>query len=171
MQIISVAADNACMARYSALALLVLTLLAASPAPALADLTAFAGVSSTPSSRSAKGVAIGIGLVIVGFEFEYSKIAEDETQAAAGLTTGMGNIVLMTPTVKLQLYATTGGGLYRETVRDFTTTNFATNIGGGAKIGLAGPIRLRIDYRVFSLNGSPVLKRYQRIYGGVSLSF
>lgn len=159
------------MARYGSIALLMLVLLTVWPSRASADLTAFAGVSSTPSGRSAKGVAIGLGLIIVGFEFEYSKITEDETQAAAGLTTGMGNIMVMTPTVKLQLYATTGGGVYRETFREFTTTNFATNLGGGAKIGLAGPIRLRIDYRVFSLNGSPLLKRYQRMYGGLSLSF
>lgn len=141
------------------------------PTPALADVTGFLGASSTPSSRSAKGIAIGIGLIIFGFEFEYASIAEDESQAAAGLTTGMGNIMVMTPTFKVQLYATTGAGLYRETYRDLRTTHFATNLGGGAKIGLAGPIRVRIDYRVFSLSGAPTLARYQRVYGGLSLSF
>jgi hypothetical protein len=159
------------MARKCSIALLMMLLLMASPRPAAADVTGFLGVSSTPSGRSAKGIAIGIGLIIVGFEFEYSKISEDESQAAAGLTTGMGNLQVMTPTTKLQLYATTGGGLYRETYRDVTTTNFATNIGGGVKIGLAGPVRLRIDYRIFNLNGNPTLKRYQRVYGGLSLSF
>jgi hypothetical protein len=159
------------MARYGSIAMLLVLVLTITPAPAEADVTGFLGVSSTPSGRSAKGIAIGIGLIIVGFEFEYSNIAQDESQAAAGLTTGMGNIQVMTPTVKLQLYATTGGGLYRETYRDITTTNFATNIGGGVKIGLAGPIRLRIDYRVVNLNGNPTLKRYQRVYGGLSLSF
>ena len=159
------------MSRYGALAALVVLLLTLAPAPAAADVTGFLGVSSTPSGRSAKGIAIGIGLVIVGFEFEYSKISEDETTAAAGLTTGMANIQVMTPTIKLQLYATTGGGLYRETYRDVNTTSFATNIGGGVKIGLAGPVRLRIDYRVFNLNGNPTLRRYQRVYGGLSLSF
>lgn len=159
------------MLRISAIALLVVGVLVLHPASAAADLTGFFGVSSTPSSRSAKGVAIGIGLVIVGFEFEYSKISEDESKAAPSLTTGMGNIVFMTPSFKLQLYGTTGAGLYHEEWRDFGTTHFARNIGGGAKIALFGPIRARIDYRVFSLSGTPIVKRYQRVYGGLSLSF
>jgi hypothetical protein len=141
------------------------------PAPAAADVTAFLGVSPTPSSRSAKGISIGIGLLIVGFEFEYAKIAEDEREAAPALTTGMGNIVIMTPTYKVQLYGTTGAGLFHERLRDFTTTHVGTNIGGGAKIALAGPIRLRLDYRVFKLNGTPVVDTVQRFYAGLSLSF
>ena len=32
-------------------------------------------------------------------------------------------------------------------------TNFGSNIGGGAKINLVGPLRLRVDYRVFNLHG------------------
>lgn len=159
------------MPRIIAVAVLALGLLVARPAPAAADLTGFLGVSSTPSSRSAKGVSIGIGLVIVGFEFEYSKISEDEQKAAPSLTTGSGNIVFMTPSFKLQLYGTTGGGVYHEEWRNFGTTHFARNIGGGAKIALFGPIRARIDYRIFSLSGSPIVKRYQRVYGGLSLSF
>ena len=107
----------------------------------------------------------------MGFEFEYAKIVEDETTAAPELTTGMGNLMVMTPSHKVQLYATTGGGLFHERYRDFTTTNFGANVGGGVKIALAGPIRLRIDYRVFSLNGTPITKHVQRFYGGLSLSF
>ena len=145
--------------------------LAASVRPAFADLTAFIGTSPSPSSRSVKGVAIGVGLVVVGFEFEYAKISEDEPQAAPELTTGMGNIIVMTPTYKVQLYGTTGGGLFHERFRDFTTTNFGSNIGGGVKIALAGPIRLRLDYRVFNLSGTPLVDHVQRFYGGVSLSF
>ena len=159
------------MIRYCAIALLVPGALLLHPAPAAADITAFYGTSSTPESRSAKGVAIGVGIVLIGFEFEYSKISEEEAKAAPGLTTGTGNIVVMTPSFKFQLYATTGGGIYREQWRDFTTTGFARNIGGGVKVGIAGPIRVRIDYRLFSLNGSPIISRYHRVYGGVSLSF
>jgi hypothetical protein len=159
------------MKQLAAVSLLALGLLMTHPAPAAADLTAFLGEATTPATRSAKGVSVGIGLVIVGFEFEYAKIAEDEREAAPSLTTGMGNIVIMTPTSKLQLYGTTGGGVFHEQLREFTTTNVATNVGGGVKIALAGPIRLRLDYRVFKLNGTPIVDRVHRFYGGLSLSF
>ncbi len=112
-----------------------------------------------------------MGLIVVGFEFEYGKTVEDEATGAPGLTTGMGNLMVMTPTVKVQLYGTTGGGLFHETYRDRGTTSFGTNVGGGVKLGLAGPIRLRLDYRIFNLNGDPLYKRVQRFYAGVSVSF
>lgn len=159
------------MLRIGATSVLAAALLLGVPASAAADLTAFLGVSTTPTSRPARGVAIGIGVVIIGFEFEYSKISEEDAQAAPSLTTGVGNIVVMTPTHKLQLYGTTGAGLYRERWRDVSETHLARNIGGGAKIALFGPIRVRIDYRIFSLSGTPIVKRYQRVYGGVNLSF
>jgi hypothetical protein len=96
---------------------------------------------------------------------------QDDLKGAPGLTTGMGNLMIMTPTQKVQLYATTGGGLFHEIYRTRGTTSFGTNIGGGVKIGLAGPIRLRLDYRIFKLNGDPLFTKYQRFYGGLSLSF
>ena len=171
------------MKRWVVIAFLTCGVLALRPPPAAADLTAFWGVSWRPveqcqscsptvsPSKSTKGIAIGVGLIVVGFEFEYSKIAEDELAGLPGLATGMGNLVVMTPTYKLQLYGTTGGGLFHETYRDRGTTSFGSNIGGGVKIGLAGPIRLRVDYRVFNLNGDPLFKRVKRLYGGVSISF
>jgi hypothetical protein len=152
-------------------ALLALAFLAAVPAPAAADLTGFLGVSPSPASRPARGVSISVGLLIVGFEFEYAKISENEREAAPALTTGMGNLIVVTPTTKVQLYGTAGGGIFRERLRDFATTNVGTNIGGGAKIALAGPIKLRLDYRVFKLNGTPIVDRVQRFYTGLSLGF
>ena len=32
-------------------------------------------------------------------------------------------------------------------------TNVGINVGGGVKMTLAGPLRLRLDYRVFTLKG------------------
>jgi hypothetical protein len=153
------------------MAALVMAVLGLWPRQASADVTVFLGTSPSPSTRSAKGVSIGLGLLIVGFEFEYAKISEDEPEAAPELTTGMGNIVVMTPTFKIQLYGTTGGGIFHERYRDFTTTNFGTNVGGGIKFALAGPIRLRVDYRIFNLNGTPIVSHVQRVYAGLSLSF
>jgi len=148
----------------------VLVLTGVHAAPAAADATAFWGFSPTPSTRSAKGFAVGISLIVVGFEFEYANTSEDELDLAPGLRTGMINGLIQTPT-RTQLYLTAGGGFYRERSGDETETSVGTNIGGGIKIGLAGPLRLRVDYRVFSLRGNPLYKTPQRVYAGVNLSF
>ena len=45
------------------------------------------------------------------------------------------------------------------------------NVGGGVKVNLAGPLRLRFDYRVFTLQGTPRHAKPQRFYAGVNLKF
>ena len=50
-------------------------------------------------------------------------------------------------------------------------THFGTNIGGGAKIKLLGPLRVRLDYRIFRLQGAPIHDDYQRFYVGANLKF
>jgi hypothetical protein len=145
--------------------------LASTPAPAYADLTFFLGLNPTPETRSARGFAFGINLLLVGFEFEYSKTREDELVSAPGLTTGMFNGLIMTPTSGLQLYATAGGGFYRERLLEERETSFGTNVGGGVKMRLAGPLRLRVDYRVFNLRGSPRHTTPQRFYVGANIAF
>ena len=71
----------------------------------------------------------------------------------------MGNILLQTPIAStgFQPYFTTGGGGYREELGDVSETQSACNTGGGVKIALAGPLRARVDYRVFTLRGEPLL--------------
>jgi opacity protein-like surface antigen len=150
--------------------------------PAAADLTAFFGRTTTPEPRNARGLAIGTGLLIVGFEFEYASTDEDLTPLPApdflapALKTYMFNGLLQTPVpiARMQFYGTLGGGVYHETVStqpNADQTNFGTNIGGGVKITLVGPIRLRIDYRVFSLRGTPRQTNAQRLYAGLNLKF
>jgi hypothetical protein len=146
-----------------------------SPAYAHADITGFLGVTTTPANRPAKGFAIGAGLLIVGLEFEYANTSEDVVEAAPALHTFMFNGLLQTPfpIAGMQLYATAGGGVYRETLStiDSQETNVGINVGGGAKISLLGPLRLRVDYRVFTLKGSPQHSNVQRFYAGVNLKF
>jgi opacity protein-like surface antigen len=157
-------------------------LLLLSATPASADLTAFLGKTTTPESRNARGLSIGTGLVIVGFEFEYSATDEDLTvppgaeNVSPELKTYMFNGLLQTPVpiARMQFYGTIGGGVYRETLSTEPNddhTNFGTNLGGGVKITLAGPIRLRLDYRVFSLRGTPRQTNAQRFYAGINLKF
>jgi opacity protein-like surface antigen len=143
------------------------------PSRAYADFTAFLGVNPTPVSRPVKGLAVGMGLLIVGFEFEYASTSDDTVKAAPSLKTYMGNGLLQTPfpIAGMQFYATAGGGVYREALNDDSETHVGINVGGGVKMNLAGPLRLRLDYRVFTLQGSPRHSKPQRFYAGVNLKF
>ena len=147
--------------------------LLATPRPAHADITAFLGITPTPENRAVRGIALGFGVLIIGFEFEYSNAVEDEAEGLPSLTTGSGNLLVQTPieVSGIQLYGTVGGGMYRERLVERQETHFTTNVGGGAKIRIAGPLRLRLDYRLFRLQGSPLHSTYQRIYAGANLGF
>ena len=141
------------------------------PAPAFADATVFLGFLNKPEARMTRGFSAGIGLLIVAFEFEYANAAEDAVKGYPGLQTGMGNMLVQTPFTRLQLYATAGGGVYRERLGDLQETNVGVNFGGGVKFGLLGPLRARLDYRVFNLRGEPIHPTVQRFYAGVNLKF
>ena len=142
-------------------------------APARADATAFIGITTTPENRTARGFALGAGLLIVGFEFEYSHTPDDPVALAPSLTTGSGNVLLQTPVpvLRIQPYFTVGGGIYRETLGTHQDTSFTGNTGGGAKISLVGPLRLRIDYRVFKLGSGALYSPAHRVYAGLNLKF
>ena len=140
--------------------------------PASADVTGFLGTTTTPDSRQVKGLAIGSGLLVLGFEFEYAA-TDEELGLAPSLKTGMGNVLLQTPVsiMRLQPYFTTGGGFYRERLGTREDTGFGLNTGGGVKITLAGPLRLRLDYRVFRLGEDALHSPSHRFYAGVNLKF
>jgi opacity protein-like surface antigen len=144
--------------------------------------------------RTTKGLAVGFGLVIVGFEFEYSNTSgNDDTCGTASLpgsfrllcapslTTGMANVLLQTPhgLTPVQVYGTIGAGMYREhydlsnvsSLPDENDYGVGTNLGGGVKINLVGPLRLRVDYRIFKLANGAFNKTPQRFYAGANLSF
>ncbi|HOC17416.1 MAG TPA: hypothetical protein PKK95_04060 [Vicinamibacterales bacterium] len=161
------------MARRGMVAALVVFAWLGAAAPARADITAFLGLSTTPGSRQARGLAIGGGVLALGFEFEYSDIAEDAGDLEPGLRVGSVNGLLQTPIALggAQLYVTAGAGVYRERLGGSSETSLAVNLGGGAKIRLLGPLRLRLDYRLFSLRGDPLHDRYHRLYAGANLGF
>jgi hypothetical protein len=160
-------------AKHLLTAVIVVAALLGSARAASADITAFLGITPTPESRPVRGVAFGFGLLIIGFEFEYSSAVEDELEGLPSLRTGSGNLLIQTPVEigGMQFYGTTGGGIYRERLLQQQETHFTTNVGGGAKIRLAGPLRLRLDYRLFRLQGNPLHQTYQRFYAGVNLGF
>jgi opacity protein-like surface antigen len=150
-------------------------LLFALAAPARADITGFIGANTTPDNRQTRGVAIGAGLLVVGFEFEYAATTgtDDPVTPAPSLKTGTANVLLQTPAAigGFQPYFTTGVGLYRETLGEHRDTSVAMNTGGGVKISLAGPLRLRVDYRVFKLGSGALYSPAHRIYAGLNLKF
>jgi hypothetical protein len=156
-------------------ALVLAAALSAVPARAFADITAFIGTNTTPESRTAKGVSVGFGLLFLGFEFEYSSTSEDQEQLAPSLKSYMGNVLLQTPVeiLRMQPYFTTGGGFYSEHIEpiNHSETNFGVNTGGGVKITLAGPLRVRLDYRVFKLVGNALYSTPHRFYAGINLKF
>ena len=139
-------------------------LLALTSVPARADITAFLGANTTPANRQVRGGALGFGLLIVGFEIEYAFTPDDLTATAPSLKTGMGNVMLQTPVAFMgfQPYFTTGGGFYQEELGLHSDTGFALNTGGGVKVTLAGPIRLRVDYRIFKLGSGALASSARR---------
>jgi hypothetical protein len=154
-------------------ALAAAALLLIASTPAFADATLFIGSTTTPANRTAKGLAVGVNLLIVGFEFEFADSGEAVDEAAPALRTGMGNVLLQTPVpiAGIQFYVTSGAGLYRERFGVRQETHVGFNTGGGAKISLLGPMRVRLDYRVFNLRGEPLHSTVHRLYGGLNLAF
>lgn len=164
-------AGNIQKMRQIALATALLSLFLA--APAWADATFFIGANTTPANRAVRGGALGAGLLIIGFEGEYAFTPDEPRSASPSLTTGSGNVYVQTPlaVLGLQPYLTTGAGLYREKLGTHQDTSFALNTGGGVKITLVGPLRLRVDYRVFKLGSGALYSPAHRIYAGLNLKF
>lgn len=141
--------------------------------PARADLTGFVGASTTPENRLVRGYAMGSGLLLVGWEIEYANTPDDPAAPTPALRTFMGNMLLQTPIAifGFQPYVTMGSGLYRETLGSHQQTGFAPNTGAGVKVSLVGPLRLRVDYRVFKLGSGALHSPAHRIYAGLNLKF
>ena len=160
------------MSRMRTIAIAAALLLLAA-APARADLTAFLGANTTPANRQVRGGALGFGLLVVGVELEYAFTPDDLTAKAPALKTGMGNLILQTPIAiyGFQPYFTTGGGFYSESLGTNSDAGFGLNTGGGVKVSLAGPVRLRVDYRVFKLGSGALNSPAQRVYVGLNLKF
>ena len=157
--------------RLAAVALASVLLL---PSVARADMTAFLGRHSAGGdATTARGFAFGASLLIIGFEFEYATTSEELSEAQPSFRTISGNAVFQTFGLPgFQLYYTTGVGNYRERLANDETSGYLHNNGGGVKINLAGPLRARVDYRIFNVrSGDPRHTTVHRLYGGINLAF
>jgi opacity protein-like surface antigen len=152
-------------------AALAVALLAVTSTPARADITAFIGANTTPANRQVRGFALGFGVLAIGFEGEYAYTPDDLAAIAPSLKTGMANVLLQTPIAFMgfQPYFTTGAGLYQEELGAHSDTGIGFNTGGGVKVSLAGPIRLRVDYRILKLGSGALNPTAHRFYAGLNL--
>jgi opacity protein-like surface antigen len=125
-----------------------------------------------PARHTGTGLAFGIKFVVVGIEAEYATINEKTSVNAPQLRTGMVNALVQTPTSGAQAYATVGGGIYREKfLGGPQETNTGINLGAGLKLTLVGPVKLRLDYRLFKFRGDAVYKTVHRVYAGLNAGF
>ena len=94
--------------------------------------------------------------------------------------TVMFNGLVQTPrgiVPKVQLYATIGGATTGSATSRWTcrTPALGPTSGGGVKIDLVGPLRLRLDYRIFKLTDTVRARGLeatsQRFYAGANLAF
>ncbi len=148
-------------------------LLLVSAAPARADLTVFAGLQSGPSVRPATGIGLGFGLLLVGWEVEIARASQQLDDLSPSVASGTASVYVQNPIPisGVQFYAIAGAGLYRERLDiGYEQVDAHIALGGGAKIGIAGPLKLRLDYRYFKLRDA-IAPDAQRVYAGLTLAF
>jgi hypothetical protein len=152
--------------------------LAASAAPARADATAFAGVTTASTARPTFGVAWGRCPGVIGFEIEFARTIGTATEGQPSLSTVGASLIVQMPATSRgpQFYGIGGLGAYGESLGNGRgSTGLSGNVGAGAKFPLGGHLNLRVDYRFFLLNdsaeGLPVFPRPHRFSTGLSLAF
>lgn len=141
---------------------------------AYADLTAFGGTHRATASPWTLGVSLGLSLRLTGIEFEYARTPADAAAGTASLETGMASLLFHTPLDRLgplQFYGAVGAGVYRERLAGWENRSAGVNAGGGVTITIAEPLRLRLDYRRFTLRGARHRRSPERVYAGVTLAF
>jgi opacity protein-like surface antigen len=150
----------------------VAAMLLSAPTAARADITAFLGAYLTTPRQSVRGVSVGFKILVAGVEFEAVRAPEEVEAKQPEIQEGSASVLVETPTGRVKLYGLLGAGLYRMLVAGVAgDTNSSLHIGGGVKITLAGPIGLRLDYRLIKLNGLVEDDTRQRVYAGVRIDF
>ena len=151
-------------------ALFIVVVLTFSAAPAAAqgrevpiNATAFAGAAMTPDPHVAIGIAVGVRPrpTPVSLEFEYSRSGGDPAEGVPAIGTFSGNLLLQfpVPSSRYRFYGYFGVGVYSLSLDSrVSEPEGFWNVGGGAKITIAGPLKLRLDYRAFRL--APISGEY-----------
>jgi len=159
--------------RRAALVVLAVGAIVLLPSLAQADITAFVGSVRTTVPQTVFGAAVSGSFTIVAFELEYTN-ANGTADVAKG-TPGLSfSAFVRTPTGRVQFYGGLGVGVYRETLGEASANwNTTMNVGGGLTVGLSGPLRVRVDYRIITIKNPATSQSTsrQRVYAGVNLKF
>jgi hypothetical protein len=156
--------------------------LLASAGPAHADATAYFGTLVSGAFRPSIGFAVGRFMTetgsIVGFEIDST-----ETRDRSGTDIWMfgGSLLAQSKARgrRPQFYGALGTGIYGQVNDDGRGSGLVGigNVGGGVKFTLAGPLKIRLDYRFVFLGSAEhsslaSLPRFpQRATAGLSLAF
>ena len=130
------------------------------PRSAHADVTAFVGGMTPAGMRQVIGGSAGRFLSpSVGVELEVARAVWGDTRSRRRVDVFTVNYLIQTPTRRRrpQLYGSLGFGIYGETTSDGRGSGEVGvgSMGAGVKVRLAGPLRIRLEYRLFRL-GDPV---------------
>jgi hypothetical protein len=149
------------------------------PVSARADATVLVGLTSVDALRPSYGFSFGYRPSAVGFEIEYLSTTPGD-YSAGGI---FASLIVQPVTIsKVQIFAVGGVGVWGEGFAGGKRTGVlnAGNVGGGVLVPLAGPLRLRLDYRLFLLGEvakeevgaiAPGTKHPQRIAAGIHFAF
>jgi hypothetical protein len=134
----------------------------------------FTGIVPTPAVRPTMGFAVGGGVAPTGFELELARSGSRLSKGAPSLNTYMVNFFgsFPVPVERLRIYAIGGIGIWNEQFEaGHGAGEFGKNLGVGALYEIAGPLKARLDYRVYFLNDSqdahPVYPHPQRLTVGL----
>lgn len=165
--------------RFALLAAIVIM----TPASARADGTVLLGLTSAGTLRPSFGFSFGYRPSAVGVEVEY--LSTFPQQSPGGYSAGgiFGSVIVQPVTIShLEIFAVGGVGVWGEGFKGGKRTGVlnAGNVGGGVLVALAGPLKLRLDYRLFLLAEvsdaevgaiAPSRKHPQRIAAGLYFRF
>jgi hypothetical protein len=121
------------------------------PKPPSVNVTFFAGLAATSGLHVAGGGAVGFRVrdSPISLELEYSQSSRESDPGVATISFNF-QFQKPLPRSRVQVYGTAGFGAYL--LLDAGEPNNAHNAGGGVKAPLAGPLKLRVDYRYFWLS-------------------
>ena len=150
--------------------------------PARADAIAFMGAITGNNGTPAIGVAFGRFPQeldsIVGFDLEIVRTPGGPRSGRSWIETFGGNLLVQWSVHRRALmYAAGGPGVYAETTGDGGGTDLVGygNAGGGIKISVAGPLMVRLDYRLMIIGhadaSAEVPRHRHRATVGFGLAF